>query len=77
MSDASLKADALGLARFVITGGEPLVMKDFDAVVEAIDRNRHYIITIPMAGSWTANEPVTSKPSGLKRFSFRSIAPLK
>ena len=41
----SRQADELGLARFVITGGEPLVMKDFDAVVEAIDPDRHYIIT--------------------------------
>jgi MoaA/NifB/PqqE/SkfB family radical SAM enzyme len=41
----SQEADSLGLARFVITGGEPLVMKDFDAVVEAIDPDRHYIVT--------------------------------
>lgn len=41
----SKEADELGLARFVITGGEPLVMKDFDAVVEAIDPDRHYVIT--------------------------------
>jgi len=41
----SKEADELGLARFVITGGEPLVMKDFDAVVEAIDPEKHYIIT--------------------------------
>lgn len=41
----SREADEAGLARFVITGGEPLVMKDFDAVVEAIDPDRHYIIT--------------------------------
>jgi MoaA/NifB/PqqE/SkfB family radical SAM enzyme len=41
----SREADELGLARFVITGGEPLVMKDFDAVVEAIDPERHYVIT--------------------------------
>ncbi|MCB1886719.1 MAG: radical SAM protein [Rhodocyclaceae bacterium] len=41
----SRQADELGLARFVITGGEPLVMKDFDAVVEAIDPDRHYVIT--------------------------------
>jgi len=39
------EADRLGLARFVITGGEPLVMKDFDAVVAAIDPDKHYIIT--------------------------------
>jgi MoaA/NifB/PqqE/SkfB family radical SAM enzyme len=41
----SREADALGLARFVITGGEPLVMKDFDEVVAAIDPDRHYVIT--------------------------------
>ena len=41
----SRQADELGLARFVITGGEPLVMKDFDAVVEALDPDKHYIIT--------------------------------
>lgn len=39
------EADRLGLARFVITGGEPLVMKDFDEVVAAIDPDKHYIIT--------------------------------
>ena len=41
----SREADELGWARFVITGGEPLVMKDFDEVVAAIDPDRHYIIT--------------------------------
>ncbi|MCX7946512.1 MAG: radical SAM protein [Hydrogenophilus sp.] len=41
----SREADALGIARFVITGGEPLVMKDFDQVVEAIDPERHYVVT--------------------------------
>lgn len=41
----SEEADRLGLARFVITGGEPLVMRDFDAVVAAIDPEKHYIIT--------------------------------
>ena len=40
--DLSKQADELGLARFVITGGEPLVMRDFDAVVEAIDPEKHY-----------------------------------
>jgi hypothetical protein len=29
----------------VITGGEPLVMRDFDQVVEAIDPDKHYVIT--------------------------------
>jgi MoaA/NifB/PqqE/SkfB family radical SAM enzyme len=41
----SREADELGLARFVITGGEPLVMKDLDAVVEAIDPEKHYVVT--------------------------------
>jgi len=41
----SREADEMGLARFVITGGEPLVMKDFDDVVAAIDPDKHYIIT--------------------------------
>ena len=41
----SQEADELGLARFVITGGEPLVMRDFDAVVAAIDPEKHYIVT--------------------------------
>jgi MoaA/NifB/PqqE/SkfB family radical SAM enzyme len=41
----SREADELGLARFVITGGEPLVMKDFDDVVAAIDPDKHYVIT--------------------------------
>ena len=41
----SRQADELGLARFVITGGEPLVMRDFDEVVEAIDPEKHYIIS--------------------------------
>lgn len=43
--ELSRQADELGLGRFVITGGEPLVMRDFDAVVEAIDPEKHYIIT--------------------------------
>ncbi len=41
----SKEADELGLARFVITGGEPLVMRDFDEVVAAIDPDKHYIIS--------------------------------
>jgi len=37
------QADELGLARFVITGGEPLVFPDFDEVVAAIDPQKFYI----------------------------------
>lgn len=39
----SREADEMGLARFVITGGEPLVFKDFDNLVEAIDPTKFYI----------------------------------
>lgn len=39
----SQQADEMGLARFVITGGEPLIFKDFDTLVEAIDPEKFYI----------------------------------
>jgi len=37
------EADEMGLARFVITGGEPLIFKDLAEVVRAIDPQRFYI----------------------------------
>jgi MoaA/NifB/PqqE/SkfB family radical SAM enzyme len=37
------QADEMGLARVTITGGEPLVFKDFDALVAAIDPQKFYI----------------------------------
>lgn len=39
----SKEADEMGLARFVITGGEPLVFKDLDQLVEAINPQKFYI----------------------------------
>ena len=41
--ELSRQADELGLANMVITGGEPLVFKDFDQLVEAIDPQKFYI----------------------------------
>ncbi|MBE6384173.1 MAG: radical SAM protein [Lentisphaerae bacterium] len=41
--ELSRQADELGLANIVITGGEPLVFKDFDQLVEAIDPQKFYI----------------------------------
>lgn len=41
--DLARQADEMGLARFVITGGEPLVFKDLDDLVEAIDPQKFYI----------------------------------
>lgn len=45
--ELSRQADDFGLARFVLTGGEPLLMRNpsFDEIVEAIDPEKHYIIT--------------------------------
>ncbi|MFA6919232.1 MAG: radical SAM protein [Patescibacteria group bacterium] len=37
------QADEMGLARFVITGGEPLIFKDFDDLVATIDPQKFYI----------------------------------
>lgn len=36
-------ADAMGLARTVITGGEPLMFSDFDELIEAINPENFYI----------------------------------
>jgi MoaA/NifB/PqqE/SkfB family radical SAM enzyme len=43
VADLARQADAMGLARFVITGGEPLTFKDLDSVVAAIDPQKFYI----------------------------------
>jgi len=43
VKNLSKQADELGLARFVITGGEPLFFKDFDSLVAAIDPKKFYI----------------------------------
>lgn len=43
VKELARQADEMGLARFVITGGEPLVFKDFDELVAAIDPQKFYI----------------------------------
>ncbi len=43
VKELSRQADEMGLAHIVITGGEPLVFPDFDAIVEAIDPRKFYI----------------------------------
>jgi len=45
VKELSRQADRMGLAHFVITGGEPLIFPDFDQLVEAIDPNKFYITT--------------------------------
>ncbi len=39
----SKQADQMGLARFVITGGQPLIFKDFDELIQALDPSKFYI----------------------------------
>ena len=41
--DLSRQAHELGLSRFVITGGEPLVFRDLDNLVAALDPEKFYI----------------------------------
>ncbi len=41
--ELSRQADEMGLAHWVITGGEPLTFPDFDQIVEAIDPRKFYI----------------------------------
>lgn len=43
VKELARQADEMGLARLVITGGEPLVFKDFDELVAAIDPKKFYI----------------------------------
>ena len=43
VKDLFKQADELGLARVTITGGEPLVFKDLDELVQAIDPQKFYI----------------------------------
>jgi len=41
----SKEADELGLAHWVITGGEPLIFPDFDELVNAINPEKFYLIS--------------------------------
>lgn len=41
--DLSRQADEIGLAHFTISGGEPLLFKDLDELVEAIDPNKFFV----------------------------------
>lgn len=43
VANIAKQADELGLARWVFTGGEPLMSKKFDSFLEAIDPQKWYI----------------------------------
>jgi len=65
----SKQADDYGLARFVLTGGEPLVMRNpsFEQVVEAIDPDKHYIITDTNGWFMDAEKAKHLKSIGLEK----------
>lgn len=44
VKELSRQADEMGLARFIISGGEPLALKEFDALVQAIDPKKFFIV---------------------------------
>jgi len=68
IKELSRQADELGIARFVITGGEPLVMRDLDDVVAAIDPEKHYIILD--TNGWFLDD---EKASHLKRIGVEKV----
>lgn len=43
--ELSRQADEMGLANFVITGGEPLLLREYDELVDAIDPEKFYLVT--------------------------------
>ncbi len=45
VKELSRQADEMGLTTFVITGGEPLIFKDFDDLVKAIDPDKFWIVS--------------------------------
>jgi MoaA/NifB/PqqE/SkfB family radical SAM enzyme len=42
--ELSRQADEMGLSTFVITGGEPLLFKDLDELVKAVDPNKFWLV---------------------------------
>lgn len=45
VKELAKQADELGISTFVITGGEPLIFKDFDELVAAINPEKFWIVT--------------------------------
>jgi MoaA/NifB/PqqE/SkfB family radical SAM enzyme len=43
VKELSRQADAMGLAHLVITGGEPLIFRELDGIVKAVDPQKFYI----------------------------------
>ncbi len=43
VKELSKQADEMGLAHFVLTGGEPLIFPDLEKIIDAIDPDKFYI----------------------------------
>jgi MoaA/NifB/PqqE/SkfB family radical SAM enzyme len=54
VAELARQADAMGLARFEINGGEPFVNKDYDEVVKAIDPQKFYVNSV--TNGWLLDE---------------------
>jgi len=63
----SRQADEMGLANFVITGGEPLIMKEFDELVEAIDPSKFYLVSDSNGWNLDYKKAVHLKKIGLDK----------
>jgi MoaA/NifB/PqqE/SkfB family radical SAM enzyme len=66
--DLATQADEMGLAHWVITGGEPLTFPDFDRIVEAIDPEKFYITSD--TNGWLLDD---SRAKHLKRIGLDKI----
>jgi len=68
VASISQQADKLGLARFVITGGEPLIFNDFKELVKAINPNKFYISCDTNAYFLDEEKCLMAKDIGIDRF---------
>ena len=53
-AELSRQADEYGIFRFVLTGGEALIMKNLDELIEAVDPYKHLVILD--TNGWTFDE---------------------
>lgn len=66
-ADLARQADEYGLARFVITGGEPLIFPDLDELIGAIDPSKFYINVDTNGWRLTGPKAVALKALGVDR----------
>jgi len=67
VADLARQADELGLARFEINGGEPLVNKDLPELVKAIDPSKFYMNLVTNAWLLNYNKAKELKELGIDR----------